>query len=158
MRYGLLGPVTIEPYAATAPVLTLEARQRSLPVADGGYNEAELLVTNASDRPVSATLTATGADGIAATAPAATSIPAGGSVTVPVAVRNTGLASHYPRILPETTTAQDRFPEHLAVDGSPASYYASWAGADRPEPVHVGAGLRRAGHIRFGDHRRASRR
>ncbi|WP_162606500.1 glycosyl hydrolase [Jiangella asiatica] len=162
MRYGLLGPVTIEPYAATAPVLTLEAQQRSLPVADGGYNEAELLVTNASDRPVSATLTATGADGIAATAAAATSIPAGGSVTVPVAVRNTGLASgtstlavtaragngleatenltlthsanlalnaqltRFPRILPETTTAQDRFPEHLAVDGSTASYYASW--------------------------------
>ncbi|WP_198664195.1 glycosyl hydrolase [Jiangella endophytica] len=163
MDYGLLGPVIITPYAATAPVLTVEAQQRSLPVADGGYNEAEMLVTNASGRPVSATLTATGADGVTATAPGvATSIPAGGSVTVPVAVRNAGLESgtstlavtaraddgleatanltlthstnlalntqltRYPRIMPETTTAQDRFPEHLAVDGSPTSYYASW--------------------------------
>lgn len=162
MAYGLLGPVALRPYAATAPVLTVEAQQRSLPVADGGYNEAEVLVTNASDQAVTAILTAVGADGVTATAPGATAIPAGGSVTVPVAVRNASLDSgssslavtavasngldatanlrlthsanlalnteltRYPRITPETTTAQDRFPAHLAVDGSATSYYASW--------------------------------
>lgn len=162
MAYGLLGPVALKPYAATSPVLTVEAQQRSLPVADGGYNEAEVLVRNASDSPVTAVLTATGADGVMATAPEATAIPAGGSVTVPIAVRNVGIGSgsstlavtavasngldatanltlthsanlalntqltRYPRITPDTTTAQDRFPAHLAVDGSPDSYYASW--------------------------------
>ncbi|MDW5330751.1 glycosyl hydrolase [Plantactinospora sp. KLBMP9567] len=90
MDYGLLGPVSIRPYAATAAVLTVEPTQRMLPLAAGGYTEAGMLVTNASNQPVRVNVDATGPIGITATGPPAIVVPAGGSAIIPAAVRNSG--------------------------------------------------------------------
>lgn len=57
-------------------MLTAEALEPELPLADGGYNRATVLVTNASARPANVTVTASAAAGISAE-------PERGRVTVP---------------------------------------------------------------------------
>lgn len=90
MDYGLLGPVTITPHAAAnTQLLTVEPTQRLLPLASGGYTEAEMLVTNNSNRAAQVSIDAAGPTGITASE-VPTTVPAGGSATIPVSMRNTG--------------------------------------------------------------------
>ncbi|MEO3828960.1 glycosyl hydrolase [Actinomadura sp. B10D3] len=94
MNYGLFGPVTLTPAGGDRPVLTAEALEPELPLADGGYNRATVLVTNASARAANVTLTASAAAGISAEPERdRVTVPAGGSVTVPVGLRDKGVAS-----------------------------------------------------------------
>ncbi|SPT57177.1 glycosyl hydrolase [Actinomadura madurae] len=94
MDYGLFGPVTLTPAGGDRPVLTAEALEPELPLADGGYNRATVLVTNASARPANVTVTASAAAGISAEPERGrVTVPAGGSVTVPVGLRDKGVAS-----------------------------------------------------------------
>ncbi|MDN3351136.1 glycosyl hydrolase [Actinomadura sp. DC4] len=94
MDYGLFGPVTLTPYAGTRPLLTATALETSLPLAEGGYNRATVLVGNGSGRPVGVTLSASAAPGITATPPKGrVTIPAGGSVALPVELRDSGVAT-----------------------------------------------------------------
>ncbi|WP_345470442.1 glycosyl hydrolase [Actinoallomurus oryzae] len=94
MDYGLFGPVTLTPYAGGQPLLTVSALETSLPLAKGGYNRATVLVHNGSGRSVGVTLSASAASGITATPQKdRTTVPAGGSVTVPVDLRDSGVAT-----------------------------------------------------------------
>lgn len=94
MDYGLFGPVTLTPYAGTRPLLTASALETSLPLADGGYNRATVLVHNGSGRPAAVTLSASAAPGITATPEKGrTTVPAGGSATVPIGLRDSGVAT-----------------------------------------------------------------
>ncbi|CNE72557.1 F5/8 type C domain [Mycobacterium tuberculosis] len=94
MDYGLFGPVTLTATGGDRPVLAAEALERELPLADGGYNRATVLVTNASDRTAHVTVAASAADGISAEPEhRRVRVPARGSVTVPVGLRDKGVAS-----------------------------------------------------------------
>lgn len=57
--YGLLGPVTLTPHAATRTVLTAEPLETALPLADGGWNRAQVRVANGGRRPARVSLEAT---------------------------------------------------------------------------------------------------
>ncbi|MGW2311755.1 glycosyl hydrolase [Actinomadura luteofluorescens] len=94
MDYGLFGPAVLTPSGGDRPVLTAEALEPELPLADGGYNRANVLVTNASGRAANVTVTASAAEGISAEPERGrVAVPAGGSVTVPVGLRGKGVAS-----------------------------------------------------------------
>ncbi|SNS45990.1 F5/8 type C domain-containing protein [Actinomadura meyerae] len=94
MDYGLFGPVTLTAAGGDRPVLTAEALEPELPLADGGYNRANVLVTNASGRAADVTVTASSAEGITAKPEhGRVKVPARGSVTVPVELRDKGVAS-----------------------------------------------------------------
>lgn len=93
MDYGLFGPVAIAPYSGVRSTLTAEPLASRLPLADGGYNCADIRVTNSSARPVAVSVATTTAPGVSATAPARTTIAAGGSAVVPIALRDAGLDS-----------------------------------------------------------------
>lgn len=94
MDYGLFGPLTLTATGGDRPVLTAEALEPELPLADGGHNRATVLVTNASGRAANVTVAASAAGGITATPrQAEVAVPAGGSVTVPVDVRDQGVDS-----------------------------------------------------------------
>jgi hypothetical protein len=93
MDYGLFGPVTLTPYEGADPFLTVEPVARAIPLADGGANLAEVVVTNHSGRPARVELAAASGSGITATPPAPTSVPAHAAVVMPVRVSDDGLAS-----------------------------------------------------------------
>ncbi|MEV0663039.1 glycosyl hydrolase [Actinomadura luteofluorescens] len=94
MDYGLFGPAVLTPSGGDRPVLTVEALEPELPLADGGYNRATVLVTNASGRAADVTVAASAAEGISAEPERGrVTVPAGGSVTVPVGLRDRGVAS-----------------------------------------------------------------
>lgn len=93
MDYGLLGPVRLVPYAGVRSVLVAEPLARTLPLADGGYNRADIRVTNNARHPVAVSVATTSASGISASAPDRTTIAAGGSAVIPVALRDAGVDS-----------------------------------------------------------------
>jgi hypothetical protein len=93
MDYGLFGPVTLTPYEGADPFLTVEPVSRAIPLADGGANLAEVVVTNHSGRPARVELAAASGSGITATPPAPTSVPAHAAVVIPVRVSDDGVAS-----------------------------------------------------------------
>ncbi|MEU8122318.1 glycosyl hydrolase [Spirillospora sp. NPDC049024] len=94
MDYGLFGPAVLTPAGGDRPVLAVEALEPELPLADGGYNRATVLVTNASGRAANVTVAASAAEGVGAEPERdRVTVPAGGSVTVPVGLRGKGTAS-----------------------------------------------------------------
>ncbi|MGI5227568.1 glycosyl hydrolase [Actinoallomurus sp. CA-142502] len=143
MDYGLFGPVTLTPYAGTRPLLTASALETSLPLAKGGYNRATVLVHNGSGRPVGVTLSASAASGITATPQQdRTTVPAGGSVTVPVDLRDSGVATGTDTLtvtarsdtgLTSTTTVALRHSDDLALNpgGTPFPRVVADASQDR---------------------------
>jgi hypothetical protein len=143
MDYGLFGPVTLTPYAGSSPLLTASALETSLPLAKGGYNRATVLVSNGSDRPAGVTLSASAASGITATPQRGrTTIPAGGSVTMPVDLRDSGVATGTDTLtvtarsdtgLTSTTTVTLRHSDDLALNpgGTPFPRVIADASQDR---------------------------
>jgi hypothetical protein len=64
MDYGLFGPVTLTPDDARQPPLTVEALDRTVPLASGGANQARIRLYNGSSRPVTVNLRADTVDGV----------------------------------------------------------------------------------------------
>ena len=93
MDYGLFGPVTLTPYEGADPFLTLDPVARAIPLAAGGANLAEVVVTNHSGSPTRVDLAASSGSGITAAPPAPTTVPAHASVVIPVSVSDDGVAS-----------------------------------------------------------------
>jgi hypothetical protein len=94
MDYGLLGPVTLTPYAGREALLVAEAVQRRVPLARGGYNQITVKVTNSSTHQATVTVTGKAPDGIAATAePKQVVVAAGETTEFEVGVRNASLKS-----------------------------------------------------------------
>ncbi len=94
MDYGLFGPVTLTPYEGATAFLTAEALEDRLPLADGGFNRADLAVTNHSPQPVSVALSTFAPDGITATPTSAhVTLGDGESKTIAVDLRDAGLNS-----------------------------------------------------------------
>lgn len=97
MDYGLLGPVVLRPTAADRPTLSAEPLEDALPLAAGGWNRAQVRISNGARRPVrvalDARVTGAGADAVAATPERRwTTVPAGGSRTVAVQLRDGAVA------------------------------------------------------------------
>ncbi|GAA1798334.1 glycosyl hydrolase [Actinomadura chokoriensis] len=113
MDYGLFGRVTLTATGGDRPVLTAEALEPELPLADGGYNRATVLVTNASGRAANVAVAASAAEGISAEPEhRGVRVPARGSVTVPVDLRDTGVASGTSTV--EVTARSDAGPSATA--------------------------------------------
>lgn len=91
MDYGLFGPVTLTPHGGADPYLTMEPLEPALSLADGGFNRAQVVVTNHSSRPAQVTLAASTRPGIAADAPHELTIGAGEAAVVPVGLRDAGV-------------------------------------------------------------------
>ncbi|GAA4615160.1 hypothetical protein GCM10023195_66620 [Actinoallomurus liliacearum] len=150
MDYGLFGPLTLTPYAGTGPLLTASALETSLPLAKGGYNRATVVVGNSSGKPVGVTLSASAASGITAQPEKERiTIPAGGSATVPVDLRDSGVATGASTLtvtarsdagLTATTTVTLRHSDDLALNpgGAPFPRVIADASQDRyPAPLAV---------------------
>ncbi|TDD87811.1 hypothetical protein E1293_07315 [Actinomadura darangshiensis] len=143
MDYGLFGPATLTAAGGDRPVLTAEALEPELPLADGGYNRATVLVTNASGRAANVAVAAAAADGISAKPERGrVRVPARGSVTVPVDLRDKGVASGTSTVKvtassdagPSATTAVTlRHSGDLALNpgGTPFPRVVADAGQDR---------------------------
>jgi alpha-L-rhamnosidase/F5/8 type C domain len=94
MDYGLLGPVTLTPRASRHPLLAVEALQRRVPLAKGGYNELTVTVKNGSPHTSAVQITTAAAEGITATPePAQVRLSPGESTAVTVTLRNATLVS-----------------------------------------------------------------
>lgn len=143
MDYGLFGPVTLTPHAGAHPMLTASSLETSLPLADGGYNRADIRIGNTSRHATRVTVTASVPSGITATPPGKrVTIPAGETVTVPVAVRDTGVSDGTSELtvtartrsgLTAHTTVALRHSADLALnpDGAPFPRVIADAGQDR---------------------------
>jgi hypothetical protein len=143
MDYGLFGPVTLTPETGTRPLLTASALETSLPLAEGGYNRATVLVHNGSGGPAAVTLSASAAPGITATPEQGRiTVPAGGSVTVPIGLRDSGVATGTDALtvtargdtgLTSTTSVTLRHSDDLALNpgGTPFPRVIADASQDR---------------------------
>lgn len=82
MDYGLLGPVTLTPFQAKQPTLSVQALDRRLPLAAGGTNQARIRIHNGASQPVQVSLRATTGEGVSADVPdGKVQIPADSFVT-----------------------------------------------------------------------------
>jgi hypothetical protein len=93
MDCGLFGPVVLTPRASRRnPLLAVEALQRVVPLAKGGYNEVMVTVLNGSPRSSAVTIAASAAAGVTATPePAQVTLASGESTVVIVKLRNASL-------------------------------------------------------------------
>jgi len=116
MDYGLLGPVRLEPYAATQPTLTVEALEDEVPLAEGARNRVRIRITNNASAPTTV--------GIAAVADAGTQarpdesrirLPGRSTVTTEVHLSGTG-SSGTSGLTVDVTAANGAHDEaHVAV-------------------------------------------
>lgn len=90
--YGLLGPVTVTPHTARRTVLVAEPLERALPLADGGWNRAQVRVANGGRLPALVTVAASSDEaGVTVGQPRRTVLLGGGeSRLVPFELRNDG--------------------------------------------------------------------